>query len=105
MNLSIAFTLAGLNLLFGSATASFFIYVSQDTTSGTGAELYYFFANYPSCNDMNGAHACVGIDDASSSQGVVCDGLGCSNGQPGDIGRLEFNTDLGTLVCTLPSPY
>jgi len=106
MKLSNIATLAGLNVLFGSAAASFFIYASQDTISGTGADLYYFFPGYPDCNDVNRARAYVGTDNVSGNrQGVVCEGSGCYNGNPADIDRFEFNIADGhfSMPSCLPS--
>jgi hypothetical protein len=85
--------LAGLNV--APASASFFIYWSQDTVSGTGAYLYYFFRGHPSCNDVINARAYTESNDVSKIQGVVCDGPGCYNGKFEEVKRMEMNTNFG----------
>jgi hypothetical protein len=81
-----------------SAAADMYIYQSQDTMSGTGADIYHFFRGHPSCNDVNSATNYMGRDDVSGSKkGVNCDGSGCWNGNPNDITRLEMNTNFGHM--------
>ena len=79
-----------------SAAAAMYIYQSQDSVSGTGADIYNFFKGHPSCNDVNKAVNYMGRDDVSGGKhGVSCDGNGCWNGKPNDIKRLEMNTKFG----------
>ena len=95
--------LAAVHLLAGvpPATAAppneFYIYQGQDTLSGTGASLYYFFDSHPDCDEANGAESWIeeGREDVSENEGVVCDGLGCSNSKYSEIERLEFNIHWG----------
>ncbi|KAK4040419.1 hypothetical protein C8A01DRAFT_15676 [Parachaetomium inaequale] len=81
------------------AAADMYIYQSQDTMSGTGADIYNFFTGHPSCNDVNSATNYMGRDDVSGRRsGVNCDGSGCWNGNPNDITRLEMNTKFGHMT-------
>ena len=95
MKLSVLPLAALTALNVGNAAASFFVYWSQDPISGTGAYLYYFFRGHPSCNDAINARAYTESDDVSRIQGVVCDGVGCANGQFDQVTRMEMNTDFG----------
>ncbi|KAM7207814.1 hypothetical protein V8F20_001856 [Naviculisporaceae sp. PSN 640] len=75
-----------------SAERYFWIYWSQDSVSGTGAYMYYFFDNHPSCNDVFNTRGVMEQDDLNDGQeGAVCEGNGCWNGKPEEITRFEFN--------------
>ncbi|KXX77781.1 hypothetical protein MMYC01_204094 [Madurella mycetomatis] len=82
----------------GSSTASaqsvqqrFHVYWSQDTVSGTGAWMYYFFGGEPSCNDVFTTRGVFEQSNLDNREGVICQGNGCWNGRPHEITRFEFN--------------
>ncbi|KAM7218531.1 hypothetical protein V8F06_006135 [Rhypophila decipiens] len=79
---------------FAAAERYFYVYWSQDTVSGTGAYMYYFFDNHPSCDDVFNTRGVMEQDDLDDGQeGAVCEGAGCSNGKPEEITKFEFNAE------------